>query len=151
MSVARRSCNREKNMPLRCLIVDDNASFRAEVRGLLQEQGLDVVGTAGSADEALRLIAELRPDVALIDVDLGGESGLDLARRLGTGKGGEVPRSILISTYDEREYADLIAASPAVGFLAKTDLSAAAIHRILGGTGDSQPGSASPSDEHRGT
>jgi DNA-binding NarL/FixJ family response regulator len=143
MSVARRSCNREKNMPLRCLIVDDNASFRHEVRGLLQEQGLDVVGTAGSGDEALRLTEELRPDVVLIDVDLGGESGLDLARRLATRTSGGVPRSILISTYDEREYADLIAASPAAGFLAKTDLSAPAIRRILEGTRKSQPGGAS--------
>ena len=40
-------------MPLRCLIVDDNASFREEMRGLLAEQGLDVVGGAGSAAEAL--------------------------------------------------------------------------------------------------
>ena len=69
-------------MPLRCLIVDDNASFREEMRGLLAEQGLDVVGEAGSAAEAFRQIAELGPDVALIDIDLGEESGLELARRL---------------------------------------------------------------------
>ena len=68
-------------MPLRCLIVDDNASFREEMRGLLAEQGLDVVGGAGSAAEAHRQIAELRPDVALIDIDLGGESGFELARQ----------------------------------------------------------------------
>jgi DNA-binding NarL/FixJ family response regulator len=59
-------------MRLRCLIVDDNASFREEMRGLLVEQGLDVVGGAGSAADAHRQIAELRPDVALIDIDLGG-------------------------------------------------------------------------------
>jgi DNA-binding NarL/FixJ family response regulator len=143
MWVARASCNGEKNMHLRCLIVDDNASFRGEVRGLLQEQGLDVVGTAGSGAEAVRLIEELRPDVVLIDIDLGGESGLDLARRLGGGESRALPQVILISTYDEGEYADLIAASPAAGFLAKTDLSAAAISHMLG--------CANPSDERRGT
>src|SRR3954451_24594227 len=119
-------------MRLRCLIVDDNASFREEVRGLLAEQGLEVVGGAGSAAEARRRIAELRPDVALIDIDLGDESGLELARQLGEQPGRDaVPHLILISTHDEAEYADLIEASPAIGFLAKTDLSAATIRQML--------------------
>ncbi len=118
-------------MTLRCVIVDDNASFREEVRGLLQEQGLDVVGTAATADDAARLIEQRRPDVALIDIDLGGDSGLDLARRLADGADHVVPRMILISTHDECEYSDLIAASPADAFLAKSDLSASAIRRAL--------------------
>jgi hypothetical protein len=62
----------------------------------------------------------------LIDIDLGEESGFALARSLGDGASrASVPHMILISTHDEGEYADLIEASPAVGFLAKTDLSAA--------------------------
>jgi DNA-binding NarL/FixJ family response regulator len=61
------------------LIVDDSPSFREAMRGLLEAQGIEVVGGAGSADEACQQIAELRPDVALIDIDLGGESGLALA------------------------------------------------------------------------
>ena len=69
-------------MPIRCLIVDDNASFRHEMGGLLEEQGLEVVGGAASAAEALQQIAELRPDVALIDIDLGRDSGLALANLL---------------------------------------------------------------------
>jgi DNA-binding NarL/FixJ family response regulator len=118
-------------MPLRCLIVDDNPSFRDEMRGLLQEQGIEVIGGAGSGDEAFRQVAELRPDVVLIDIDLQGESGFDLARRLRDGVIGIGPQVILTSTHDEREYADLIEASPAVGFLAKTDLSAHTIRRML--------------------
>jgi DNA-binding NarL/FixJ family response regulator len=117
-------------MRLRCLIVDDNAGFREEMRGLLAEQGLDVVGGAGSAAEARRQIAELRPDVALVDIDLGGESGLELTRQLREQQG-PVPDLILISTHDEAEYADLIDASPAIGFLAKIDLSAATIRQML--------------------
>ena len=100
-------------MAVRCLIVDDNASFRDEMHGLLEEQGIEVVAGAASRDEALAQIAELRPDVVLIDIDLRGESGFDLARRLRDG--GIGPHVILISTHDEREYADLIEASPAVG------------------------------------
>jgi DNA-binding NarL/FixJ family response regulator len=119
-------------MGLRCLIVDDNASFREEIRGLLAEQGLDVVGGVGSAADAHRQIAELRPDVALIDIDLGGESGLRLARQLRPQSGqGAVPHLILISTHDEAEYADLIEASPAIGFLAKIDVSAARIRQMV--------------------
>jgi DNA-binding NarL/FixJ family response regulator len=119
-------------MQLRCLIVDDNASFREEMRGLLAEQGLDVVGEAGSAADAHRQIAELRPDVALIDIDLGGDSGLELARQLcAQPDQGAVAHLILISTHDEAEYADLIEASPAIGFLAKMDLSAATIRQMV--------------------
>ena len=133
MVLRDRSCDGAGLMRLRCLIVDDNASFREEMCGLLAEQGLDVVGAAGSAADAHRQIAELRPDVALIDIDLGGESGLELARQLREQPGqGAVPLIlILISTHDEAEYADLIEASSAIGFLAKIDLSAATIRQML--------------------
>ncbi|UGS37157.1 LytR/AlgR family response regulator transcription factor [Capillimicrobium parvum] len=117
---------------MRYLIVDDNASFRAEMRGLLVEQGLEVVGEAASVAEGLRQIAELRPDVALVDIDLGGESGFEPARRLSKEpRDGAAPYVILISTYDEAEYADLIRASSAIGFLAKSELSAASVRRML--------------------
>ena len=127
-----RSCNRARPIALRCLIVDDNTNFREEMRGLLVEQGLDVVGGAGSGAEGLRQIAELRPDIALIDIDLGGESGLELARQLSKEpRDAAAPHVILISTHDEAEYADLIQASSAIGFLAKSELSAASIRRML--------------------
>jgi DNA-binding NarL/FixJ family response regulator len=125
-------CNRAGLVRLRCLIVDDNVSFREEMCDLLAEQGLDVVGGAGSAADAHRQIAALRPDVALIDIDLGGESGLELVRQLHENPGQvAIPQVILISTHDEAEYSDLIEASSALGFLAKIDLSAAAIRRVL--------------------
>ncbi|HJS96445.1 MAG TPA: response regulator transcription factor [Solirubrobacteraceae bacterium] len=117
---------------MRCVIVDDNAGFRDEMRALLEEEGISVVGAAGSGTEAIRQIVESRPDVVLIDIDLGSESGLALTRSLGEAVDGvPLPNVILISTHDESEYADLIEASPAVGFLAKTHLSAATIRRML--------------------
>ena len=115
---------------LRCLIVDDNPSFRDTMFALLEAQGIDIVGGAGSAAEALEQIAELRPDVALIDIDLGGESGLALARRVHDDIAEAVP-VILISTHAEAEFADLIEATPAVGFLSKTELSAATIRLTI--------------------
>jgi len=58
-------------------------------------------------------------------------------RQLGCASG---PRLILISTHAEQDYADLIAASPAVGFLPKSALSAAAIRDLLGSQGNGDPG-----------
>ena len=69
-------------MTLRCLIVDDSPSFLRAARGLLERQGIAVVGTASTSDEAVALAAELRPDVTLLDIDLGGESGFELVQRL---------------------------------------------------------------------
>ena len=119
------SWDRGPRVALRCLIVDDTPSFREAMRALLEAQAIDAVAGAGSADEARQRIAELRPDVALIDIDLGGDSGLALARSLRDGATDAVPKVILISTHDESEFADLIEATPAVGFLSKTELSAA--------------------------
>jgi Response regulator receiver domain len=68
-------------MPLRCLIVDDNASFLDAAAGLLEREGMAIAGVA-SAAEALRKAGELRPDIVLVDIMLGRESGIDLAHRL---------------------------------------------------------------------
>ncbi|MDQ1752617.1 MAG: hypothetical protein QOC94_3948 [Actinoplanes sp.] len=128
---------------LRCLIVDDSRRFLEVARGLLESQGMAVVGVASTGVEALRQVEELRPDVTLVDLDLGGESGFEVARRLEHDTGQPAPRMILISTHDEQDYADLIAASPALGFLAKSALSAAAIRTLLNGELDHElPGAA---------
>jgi DNA-binding NarL/FixJ family response regulator len=119
---------------LRCLIVDDSPRFLDAARGLLERQGITVVGVASNGADALRRAGELRPDVTLLDLDLGGESGLELARRL-HGQPGPAP-VILISTHAEQDYAELIAASPAIGFLPKTTLSGDAIRDLLAGRGD---------------
>jgi DNA-binding NarL/FixJ family response regulator len=119
------------DVTLRCLIVDDNSRFGDAARRLLEGQGVAVVGVAASAAEAAQRVEELRPDVALVDIDLGGTSGFDVARQLADGARDPAPRVIFISTHDEREFVDLIEASPAVGFLSKTDLSAASIRQLL--------------------
>ena len=91
------------------------------------------MGLASNGDEAVRRAGELRPDVVLVDIDLGRESGLEVAARLNRQQDLET-RIILISSHAEEDYHDLIAASPAVGFLAKDILSARAIHEMLAGT-----------------
>jgi CheY-like chemotaxis protein len=94
---------------------------------------------ASTGAEALRRAEELRPDVLLLDIDLGEESGFDVARRLETEASLSSANVILISAHAEEDFADLIAASPAAGFLAKADLSADAIRHVLGGKGDVDP------------
>ena len=119
-------------MATRLLIVDDNESFLEIVRGLLEQEGLSVVGVASTCDDALPLFETLRPDVVLVDIFLGEESGLKLARRLVEDGRGNRAAVILISTHGEDDLGDLIATSPAAGFLPKTEISAEAIRRIVG-------------------
>ncbi|MFF0342485.1 response regulator transcription factor [Kribbella sp. NPDC004875] len=114
---------------MRCVIVDDSRPFLNAARGLLVREGVTVVGTASTTAEATVLIAQSRPDVVLVDIDLGGESGFELITRLHAA--GATAPMILISGHAEQDYADLIAASPAIGFVAKTSLSAGAIRRLL--------------------
>jgi CheY-like chemotaxis protein len=117
-------------MTTRVLIVDDNAALGRAVRDLLHAEGLVVTGVASNPSEAIRLAEEHDPDVVLIDVDLGPDSGFDLAERVTVGTGRRWP-AILMSAHDERDLEDLIAASPALGFVSKALLSAKAILDLL--------------------
>jgi DNA-binding NarL/FixJ family response regulator len=114
-------------MRLLCVIVDDNLPFLRISRSLLERQGLTVVGIASTGAEALTLASSLHPDIALVDISLGDESGFDVARQLGS----LVGKVIMISSHAEDDYAELIASSPAVGFLSKTALSADAIRELM--------------------
>jgi len=123
---------------LSVLIVDDSRPFLEVARRLLERQGLAVVGIASTGAEAVARVAELHPQVVLVDVNLAGESGFEVARRLvETDPAG--PRVILTSTHAEAEYADLVVESPAAGFVAKERLSAEAIRTILARGGPERP------------
>jgi DNA-binding NarL/FixJ family response regulator len=116
-------------VPVRCVIVDDNSLFLEGAVDLLTREGVDVVATASNSAEAIRLVTELRPDVTLVDIDLGDEDGLELAQRLHATSGAS--KVILVSTHAEEDLAHLIERSPALGFIAKTRLSAQAIRDTL--------------------
>ena len=119
-------------MSLRVLMVDDSPVFLDAARRLLEREGLSVVGAASTSAMAIDATERLRPDVVLVDIMLGQESGIDLARRLVERSIGGVPAIvILISTESEDDFSELIEASPARGFVHKSELSAAAIHRLL--------------------
>jgi DNA-binding NarL/FixJ family response regulator len=115
---------------LRCVIVDDNLHFLDAASNFLERQGVMVVDVASNGDEAIRCVTLLRPDVVLVDIDLGEESGIELAGRIQQ----DIPTAppvILISTHAENDFADVVATSAAVGFVAKSNLSSDAITDIL--------------------
>ena len=116
---------------MRCLLVDDNEAFVETARRVLDRDGVRVTGTASNIAEALLRASELRPDVILVDIMLGNENGFDLARYLNESPAADLP-VIMISSDTEDDYADLIAESPALGFLPKAELSADGIRRLLG-------------------
>ena len=113
------------------MIVDDSADFREAARALLEREGMKVVAVASTGQEALARAGELRPDVTLVDIDLNGESGFTVAQDLVDDGGVDAGSVILISAYAKEEFADLIEASPAAGFVSKSDLSANAIGALL--------------------
>ena len=122
-------------MALRCLIVDDNLRFLEVAGSSLGRDGIDVVGTATTSSKALQQTEKLRPEVVLVDISLGDESGFELTRQLVDAFPYLLSRIVLISTRVEDDFADLIAASPAAGFIAKSRLSAKAVHELVSRTG----------------
>jgi two-component system nitrate/nitrite response regulator NarL len=117
-------------MTLRCLLVDDSAPFLEVASKLLEREGLAVVGVASTSAEALACVRELEPDVAILDIDLNGESGFDVAWQLAAASEGSTS-TILTSTRSESDLAELVAVTPVLGFISKSDLSAAAIRDVL--------------------
>jgi DNA-binding NarL/FixJ family response regulator len=128
--VARQTRIMEKGVEaLRCVIVDDNPEFLDTAANLLGRQGISIVGVATTSTEALKCVEQQNPDVTIVDIKLGDESGFQLAEQIARGT---VPSPvILISTHSEYEYGELIAASPALGFVAKEHLSPERIRRLL--------------------
>ncbi|MCW2655283.1 MAG: hypothetical protein QOE41_184 [Mycobacterium sp.] len=116
---------------MRCLIVDDSVDFIDAARGLLEREGIVVVGVASSSTEALVRFEELRPDVTLVDIDLGGESGFDVVEQLHWAGAPSAGPLILISTHALQDFDDMVSASRAVGFLSKCGLSAEAIRDLV--------------------
>ena len=116
---------------LRCLIVDDSERFLEVARSSLDQDGIEVVGTAMTSATALEQTGKLRPDVVLVDLGLGSENGLDLARKLVEDYPYLVSRVVIVSTQPEEDVSDLIRASAAVGFISKRALSPMTVRRLV--------------------
>ena len=114
------------------VIVDDNDAFRARARALLDGEGYEVIGEAADGASALRVLRELEPDLALLDVQLPYTDGFPRAERLG--EVGTRSAIIFISTRDAADYAGDVAACGALGFISKSRLCGPAVREILEAT-----------------
>ena len=111
------------------LIVDDHAGFRGWARALLQGEGFDVVGEASDGESGVAAVRRLRPDVVLLDIRLPDMNGFEVAELIGEFP--EPPAIVLTSSHDGRDYRKRVDASTAKGFVAKSELSRAALEAVL--------------------
>jgi DNA-binding NarL/FixJ family response regulator len=113
----------------RVLIVDDHAAFRESASALLEAEGFDVVGEAADGESAVAEVARLRPDIVLLDIQLPGLDGFDVAERLAGAA--DAPAVILISSRDAAAYGSRVEEAPVRGFLAKRSLSGPALAGLV--------------------
>jgi two-component system, NarL family, nitrate/nitrite response regulator NarL len=116
-------------MIVRCLLVDDSDAFLAAATRLLEAQGVEIVAHATCREEAILLAGALRPDVALVDVELGDEDGFAVARELQARLPGT--RVALISAHSPDDLPSLRLDTRTVTFLPKTGLGASAIADLM--------------------
>ena len=120
LSAARSSAtlDLEIQMPVRVLIVDDQEPFRLAARMVVDvTEGFDVVGEAETGEDAVTMAADLAPDLVLMDVNLPGIGGLEATRRILAAEG--APVVLLLSTYEEEEYAPRAAECGAAAYIPK--------------------------------
>jgi two-component system response regulator EvgA len=118
-------------MPPRIVIVDDDPTFLATVRTLLEADGFDVVGEALNGVEGVATAEKLEPDLVLVDVNLPDIDGFEVVQRLAD-QGSALP-VVLTSIRSESDFGDLVEKSRAYGFITKAEISGAALARILDG------------------
>lgn len=111
------------------LIVDDHPGFRSLVRRVLESSGFSVVGEVGDGESALDAVGELAPQLVLLDVQLPGLDGIEVARRLSSRPA--PPAVVLISTRDAADYGPLLDECGARGFMSKGELSAGSLSALL--------------------
>jgi DNA-binding NarL/FixJ family response regulator len=112
------------------LIVDDHEGFRNSARALLEADGFDVIGEAGSGVEALEAAVALRPDIVLLDIQLPGLDGFSVAERLA--EAADAPAVVLVSSRDAMSYGPRLAQTPVRGFIPKSGLSGGALAALVG-------------------
>ena len=116
-------------MPVRVLIVDDHASFRAAARAMLEADGFEVVGEAADGAGALVACGRLEPAVVLLDVQLPDLDGFAVAERLSQQQ--RAPHVVLVSSRPAAGYRRRLAGAPVRGFLTKSELTCESLATML--------------------
>jgi DNA-binding NarL/FixJ family response regulator len=106
-------------MAVRVLIVDDQAPFREAARTVVElTDNFEVVGEAETGEDSVRMAHELKPDLVLMDVNLPGINGLDATRKILADSDNRIV-ILLLSTYEEAEYAPRAAECGAAAYIPK--------------------------------
>jgi len=111
------------------LIVDDHAGFRVQARALLVADGFSVIGEAVDGTSGLEAVQALRPDLVLLDIGLPDTEGFEIARELALT--GPPPLVVLTSSREASEFGPRLAGSRVLGFIAKDELSGAAMRALM--------------------
>jgi DNA-binding NarL/FixJ family response regulator len=116
---------------IRVVIADDHPVMRDGIRNLLDKAiDIEVVGETGDGLEALHLVEELNPDVLLLDMELPGLKGVEVAQRLQAS--GAAVRILALSAYNDEEYIRGLLASGAAGYLLKEEIPETIVEAIRG-------------------
>jgi DNA-binding NarL/FixJ family response regulator len=116
---------------IRVLLADDHPVLRDGIRNILeQESDMRVVGQAATGDEALQLAIDTHPDVLLLDMELPGLTGVEVARRLR--KEGSSVRVLALSAHADAHYVRGLLASGAAGYLTKEEAPATIVEAVRG-------------------
>ena len=117
-------------VPRTVLIVDDHETFRDAAREVLEAAGFDVVGVAIDGLQALAEVERLIPDVVLLDIQLPGLDGFEVAEHLAAMA--RAPDVVLISGRDAVTYGERVGRASIVGFIPKRELNGASLAGLLG-------------------
>lgn len=102
--------------PTRVVIAEDEAIIRLDLKELLQEEGYEVVGETGRGDEAVELVRELRPDLAILDIKMPGMDGLTAARHIADDRLAAV---LILTAFSQRELIEQARNAGALAYLVK--------------------------------
>ena len=103
-------------MPTRVVVAEDEAIIRMDLRELLQEEGYEVVAECGRGDEAVALVREHRPDVALLDIKMPGLDGISAARQISAERLSAV---VLVTAFSQRELIEEASDAGVHGYVVK--------------------------------
>ncbi len=103
-------------MGVRVIIAEDEAIIRLDLQEILEEEGYEVVGSVGRGDEAVALVRELRPDVAILDIKMPGMDGIAAAREITADRAAAV---LLLTAFSQRDLVEQATAAGATGYLVK--------------------------------
>lgn len=124
-------CAEDGRMRPRIVIIDDDPSFLAAARELLEAEGFEVVGEAVNGLDGVAVASELHPDIVLVDVKLPDIDGFEVAERVADED--SAPPVVLTSIRSAADFGSLIEASRARAFIMKADITGEALAGFLEG------------------